>query len=914
MKNTNNRKNDIVNFVKKSPKRNSSKSFNSLPLENVNIPNFRKSSSKAGFQDESIKSAINGGPRKNSKLKQKIKYYKLIKTKQSKGVIFDILSQEPEERNSQELLIVGDYLSKYYKYFINLKKNEPQLKMDKIAKICKLEKFKPDDIIILYGDIADKFYIVLEGLVEVNIPEYYEKEMTPYEYLIILDKIKKVDWAKYERIKYKNNGIHFDTLDIDKVDSNTNFMKSIFNFYLEKDDKKGDYGEGFSFGEIALIKKTTRNATIRAIDNTICLSISKNEYNEAMKEFESKKLFKEIDSFKQKYQFFNCINNERMIQIFNCFSKIVLNKGDYLYHQNDLNEYIYLVIHGNFEVFSYISYSWLNEYYDYVDDSLGNILFYMVSKSNLKYNELQDIIKCIKENITPSPMIGLEHILSGDFDMTMKKNMKDNLYFIKNDEEKINDNRNIFRIDLNKVDYNDIFGLEDSFDFKRKFYSVKCVSNTAELKCIKMTDLLRIIWNSKIKDYLYILKIIMNKKNILKNKIVNSTENLEKKILFGLDIRYENLINYEENIYNKKGNTPNNLCLKEKIENNFFVNKNHNLKKEKEINRVVSAIKVKGYKMSIQDILDKKIEILPPEKSNAEKKQFRINSAINSHILKNLLKVRKTNPHLFKFKRKTGKLINASESKDDSFLSSQITSKKITTNYTTYKNNNVHKNKIEFSGFSKDYKKDEEINNINLEKNIYKLNRTNNLQNSMQILDKILKSPNHLVLPSNHRNQKLFFHKDNNSQRNNRNIFNNKIINRNPITKLYSIERPRFLMKNKTHNFSAKNNMEFFKKSISINKSENLNQYISPRAKLEKKRSDIFSTIRKGRLINKVMENQSKNDESTSKEENIQKYIFNEKEKIQPIIKHKTFIKKKLSITGRKIYSQKDLRSSIFNK
>ena len=190
----------------------------------------------------------------------------------------------------------------------------------------------------------------------------------------------------------------------------------------------------------------------------------------------------------------------------------------------------------------------------------------MISNSSLKYNELQEIIKKIKlNNMSKSPMKDLNYNLFDDFNMNNKNNLKDNLYFIKNDEEQINNKKNIFRIDLNKVDYNDIFGLEDCFDFKRKFYSVKCVSSSAELKCIKISDLINIIWSSKSNDYLYFLKLIMNKKNILKNKIINAVKNLEKKILFGLDIRYENLINYNENIYNKKENVPiNELCLKEK--------------------------------------------------------------------------------------------------------------------------------------------------------------------------------------------------------------------------------------------------------------------------------------------------------------------------------------------------------------
>ena len=92
-----------------------------------------------------------------------------------------------------------------------------------------------------------------------------------------------------------NNEDKFNSLNF--MNRKPNRMSEIDNLkhkqiFIIESDKKGEYGEGFSFGEIALIKKTRRNATIKSADNTICLSISKNEYNEAMNEIESKKCSK----------------------------------------------------------------------------------------------------------------------------------------------------------------------------------------------------------------------------------------------------------------------------------------------------------------------------------------------------------------------------------------------------------------------------------------------------------------------------------------------------------------------------------------------------------------------------------------------------------------------------------------------
>ena len=672
-----------------------------------NLNNYKKSRSLEGNknkeennkvqnQKEEESSNNNQEDFNNQKSKSRKNNISEIKKNQIKNNVFNILSKD-FNRSGQEIRYAADYLSKNFTYFINLKNNDSQYKVEKLTKICKLEKYSPGEIIILYGDIGDKFYIVLEGSIEIYKPEYIEELMTPYDFLIILNKLREEDELKYERVKSKNDNFYFDTYDLNKIDKNALFMRSKFNFLIEVDDKKGEYGEGFSFGEIALIKKTRRNATIKSVENTTLLSISKDDYCFIMKEIETKKLSKEIEQFQKNFQFFKCFDIEKMIQLFNCFSKLILYKGDYLCHQNDLNDTIYIIINGTFEVYSYISFSWLNEYFNYIDDSIGNILFYMIKNLHLKYSELREIIENIKIDSHKSPMKNLDCNNLDKINSKLKTN-KDNLYLIKNDEEKVNDKTNFFKINLKKVDYHDILGLENSFEFKRKFYSSRCVSSSAEVKCIKINELLRILWNSSNEDLLYLLKIIMNRKNILKKEIINGVHNLEKKILFGLDIRYENLINYEDNIYSPK----NNICLKEKLETKYFKSKT-NKKKENEINRVISAIKTKGYKMSIQDILDENINILPKTKTNFEKKLYRNRSAINLNILKNLLKNKTKNPHELKFKKKEIKfLLQDNDTLDVSRYMSPISSKRFT-NYTSFKNN--FNSFREFSGFSHDRNK-----------------------------------------------------------------------------------------------------------------------------------------------------------------------------------------------------------------
>ena len=383
--------------------------------------------------------------------------------------------------------------------------------------------------------------------------------------------------------------------------------------------------------------------------------------------------------------------------------------------------------------------------------------------------------------------------------------------------------------------------------------------------------------------------MIINKKNILKNKIINSVKNLEKKILFGLDIRYENLINYENNAYNKRSETPNGFCLKEKIKRNYFnikLNNNNYKKKELEVNKIISAIKVKGYNMSIQDILDKKINILSEEKSYDEKKMFLKKKTINSQILKSLLKNKRSNPHLFKFTKKLWKSFYSSESKNDSMISIFSPNSRKYTNCST---NNIGlkkiKNIIEFSGLSNDKEKTDDDNDIN--NNIKKLNKTNNFEQSLSLVNKIVKTPNNLSFFSNKKNQKIYLNK--NIKRKSIDLINKQ----NSLIKFNSFIKPRFPIKSRTYITSAKYNDNFLRKSVSY-ETDNITMvkpFMSPQVKIENKRKDIFNAVRKATMIKKVMKNKIS---STKNEE----YLRNNLAK-----KRQTCINKQINFNFQKIKS-----------
>ena len=524
--------------------------------------------------------------------------------KSEKGItnqeVYDFFKKGITMRSKREVINFAKYLSENYQYFKKMKADESQLKVEQIAKICRLERKSKSESIINFGEIGDKFYIVLEGIVEVYRPKYIDMELYPGEFMNMLNKIKNNEnnILKYERIKEKNK-FFFDLISNENEKKNINeiinvqkaksridinFLKDKQTFIMEDEEKLGEYGEGFSFGDIALIKKTSRNATIKAKINCVLLSIENNGYNKAILEYQRKKLNNDIDEFIRTYSFFKDFSQEKIIRLFNCLSKKTIYKNECLYEQNKKDENIYIINEGTFSISCNISFSWLNDYFNYIDYNKKNILHLLIKSKKFKYSDLikiiQDYNSKLNSNNSPSN--------KNKYDLWEKTNERkniDNLYKLKIDEEKLNEPDNIYNIEIKKINYNEILGIEEVFDFKKRFCTCKCLSEKAEIRYISMYDLLKLIIKLGEDEIKYLLTMINEKKKILKNQIIKAIKVKERNIVLDFDNRYKKLLKDAEN---KKTN---------KIKKN---------------NQIFSTLKMKGIKDNLQDILDNNINFLEP--------------------------------------------------------------------------------------------------------------------------------------------------------------------------------------------------------------------------------------------------------------------------------------------------------------
>jgi len=489
--------------------------------------------------------------------------------------VIQILIKPRNSRNLLENKLLAEYLSNKFEYFKKIKISEPS-KLEKLCKVLNYETFSAKETIINYGETGEKFYIVFNGQIGVYKPIYVEKDMSLnefYSYMMYLKNNNQI--LKMNRIMEKNQHLNIDLTVLAGTPENSYFMRKIVTFIMEENEKLGEFTNGFTFGEIALIKKSKRNATIIAIKNSALLSIEKYDYNNVIRRLEEKRLEKEIYKFKINYPFFYHWNNYNILEIFNCFHHLRLTQGEFLYKQNEESDSIFIIREGSYEMFSDISFAWAKSYLDYISNSDYNLLQKLEEFNPKKENDLIDLIDYIKKNLPNCPFIVKER-----FKKLKNSNVDENVFDIKCEEDELNEPNKLFRINLKKIDYIDIIGLEDSMELKKRFCSVKCVSSFGYVEKIKLINLLKIIktFKNDTKAKQILENILQEKKIILLDLIINSIKNKVNFLEEDFDLKYK-----------------------------LIIEKNINKKDEESKNRQISTFKLSGWIKNLDYVLDENI-------------------------------------------------------------------------------------------------------------------------------------------------------------------------------------------------------------------------------------------------------------------------------------------------------------------
>ena len=481
----------------------------------------------------------------------------------SKEMVEKILYKTPKSRTDVENRIVADYLSKNIEYFNSIKENNHS-KFLKLIAVLNFEHYLPGRIIMdLYFE-EDKFFIVFDGVVQVFRQYFYTKEMTLGNFTNYLSYIKRIDEKQYFRIIEQNKHMGIDFMNIKDNINFDQFEHKYFIFTLEEQEEIGQFSSGYIFGEMNLMRKKKKNIIVKSISKTEVISVSKFDFNRILKTFEEKRLELLSERFKKKFDIFKFWTMEQLITLFNYFSRVVFLRDEYIYKQNEPSNYIYFIEKGTFEQFSYTNYFYYKDYIEYIGDIKTNLINSIIDKKitnigqfkelyNDKIKEQEQLDNLIKNNkIDKLLFLNFEPDIFESEKNLEKFKITNNLYSIKKEEDGLNNPELTINVPILTSEMPKIIGIEEPFELKRRFTSVKCKSGKLVAQRIKVYDLLKLLLVYNEFHYAKkFLNVIVQRKLILieliKGQMKLSASKFEKQI----DYKYNNLINQNED-KNKK--------------------------------------------------------------------------------------------------------------------------------------------------------------------------------------------------------------------------------------------------------------------------------------------------------------------------------------------------------------------------
>ena len=583
--------------------------------------------------------------------------YKVI----SPQKVIEILSKNKILRMDMENRKVADYLSNKFNYFKNIK-DEYKFGFLKLIPFLKFDVIKKDKTIIDIGAENNNLYIIFEGSVMV-FREFKRRANKPlHKIRDYLKDLYNKDKERYDYIVKKNKNLDLNFDNIIKDDYEPEGMNKVYNFYYEELEEIGTFSEGYSFGEPTLTKKTNREVVIKAVTDCKLLYLNKFDYNRILKTPEEKALEKKADKFIKNFPIFKDWKMEQLVKLFNYFIHEIHYKDDLIYKQNDPNEYLYFLEDGVVMQYANISFSWFNEYIEYIKDFSNNLLDTLLNlkHKNIINNEIGDDIhiyinKKIEEikkeykkkkykdkypflNINKIYIQRRKDLINNEIYRNGKN--VENFMTIKNEEKDLNNPDNLYKIQISKNKIPTIFGIEEIFEVKNRLTTIECFSERVNLKKIKINDFLNVLYTYKHNDYIEnFMELMIQRKSLLIDSIQTQTKK------YGLEFQ-----NKMEDKYEKIISNPKIMTIKE--DKSIIVD-------EKLQDEAIISLRLKGWNngLYLDNILDSNICLIKTGtkkriKDEEEKRSKTLNFLYN---MKNLTNEKKLKTTIYSFDKLFGK-------------------------------------------------------------------------------------------------------------------------------------------------------------------------------------------------------------------------------------------------------------------
>ena len=272
-------------------------------------------------------------------------------------------------------------------------------RLEAIMSVIKIERYETDHRIIKYGEDGEKFYIILKGKTRALKPVTVEKNMTAKEYIKCLNHIKFVELDESKLKRYEENNRNLINYSLLK---NSNYNISYITidleynkvFRVEEEKIIGFRKEGDEFGEVALINKVPRTATMIADGECFLAVLEKNDYNRILKEMEDNKNQELMQEIRANYLIFRNWGKRYFLKLIMHLKKVNFSSGTILYKQNDNSDSFFLTTKGQFEICSVVDINNSESFIDYINTPNKKSIFKLIQsvKTQIPDKEFNQII------------------------------------------------------------------------------------------------------------------------------------------------------------------------------------------------------------------------------------------------------------------------------------------------------------------------------------------------------------------------------------------------------------------------------------------------------------------------------------------------------------------------------------------